>query len=295
MNDIVFDIALSYDESITSIEKNSLIEKYGSAKNVLSLNKSTLRNILGRRWTGNRFDQEKLINKTKRVLPYIERAGINIVRYDSSDYPVLLKEIPDKPFLIYYRGNIKYNPDRSIGIVGTRRPNDIGLIRTKAFSSEMTKKGFTIISGLAHGVDSAAHYHCVENEGQTIAVMGCGIDKIYPYANKILGRRIIETGGGIISEYPPEVRPNRWNFPKRNRIIVGLSKSIFIAQSPSRSGSMISAFLAADYNRNLYVASPDKKCGELDKGNMELIMMGAQEVLEPEDILKELQVISYFE
>lgn len=287
MNDIVYDVALSYDESITSIEKNLLLEKYGSSKDVLSINKSTLRNILGRRWTGNRFEPDDLINKSKKVMPFLERAGINIVRFDSNNYPGLLSEIPDKPFLLYYRGSVNYDSERSIAIVGTRKADGVGLERTKIFSSQLTKNGFTIISGLAHGVDSAAHYHCVENKGKTIAVMGCGIDKIYPHANKLLGRRIIENGGCIISEYPPEVRPNRWNFPKRNRIIVGLSRSVFIVQSPSRSGSMISACLAADYNRDLFVASPDKRCGELDRGNSELILMGGKEVHNPREILKD--------
>lgn len=287
MNEFIYDIALTFDESITPIEKVVLFEKYGSSKNILELSKSTLRNILGRRWTGNRFNPPAFINKAKKMNSFFDQAGINVVRYNDKEYPSGLKMIPDYPFLIYYRGNIKFNYERSISIVGTRKPTSEGLKRTQIFTELLTKNQFTIISGLAFGIDSAAHYNCLINNGKTIAVLGCGIDKIYPHSNKELARMILDRGGGIISEYPPGIMPNKWNFPKRNRIIVGLSRSTLITQSPSKSGSLISAMLSADYNKDLYVVSPEETCKEKDSGNIELILNGAMEVNSPELILSE--------
>lgn len=286
MNDIIYDIALSFDESLTPIEKVALFEKYGSSKNILELRKGTLKNILGRRWSGNRFDPDVLRNKAVKIIPYLEKTGINIMRYDNAEYPFGLKMIPDYPFLIYYRGNIKFDYEKSISIVGTRKPNSEGLKRTQIFTQELTKNDYTIISGLALGIDSAAHYNCIVNNGKTIAVLGCGIDRIYPYVNKELARMILENGGGIISEYPPGIIPKKWNFPKRNRIIVGLSRRVLITQSPSRSGSLISAMLSVDYNRDLFVVSPMEQYREKDAGNLELIFSGAAEVNDPAQIIQ---------
>ena len=287
VNDNVYDIALSYDESLTPIEKVALYDKYGSSKSILELSRGTLKNILGRKWTGARFNPFELKNKATKILPFLKKAGINIVRYDDEEFPRGLRMIPDHPFLIYYRGNIKFDYEKSISVVGTRKPDSEGLKRTQVFTEMLTKEKFTVVSGLALGIDAAAHYNCVINKGKTIAVLGCGIDQIYPYVNKYLARMILDNNGGIISEYPPGTIPKKWNFPRRNRIIVGLSRSVLITQSPSKSGSIISAILSTDYNRDLYVVSPKEECREKDAGNIELIFSGATEVNNPKDILKE--------
>lgn len=287
MNDLIYDVALTFDESLTPIEKVALFEKYGSSRNILELRKGALKNILGRKWTGNSFDPEVLINKAKKIIPYLEKARINALRYDNKEYPYGLKMIPDYPFLVYYRGNINFEYEKSIAIVGTRKPNSEGLKRTQVFTETLTRNNFTIISGLALGVDAAAHYNCVMNNGKTIAVLGSGIDRIYPYVNKKLARMILDNGGGIISEYPPGIMPTKWNFPRRNRIIVGLSKSVLITQSPSKSGSLISAMLSVDYNRELFVVSPQEQSRDKDAGNIELIFSGATEVNDPYQIIKQ--------
>lgn len=289
VSEIIYDIALTFDESITPIEKVALFDKFGSSKSILELNKGTLRNILGRRWTGNRYEPQVFINRAKKMSSFLDQAGIKITRYNDKEYPSGLKMIPDYPFLIYYRGNIKFNYERSISIVGTRKPTPEGLKRTQIFTEVFTKNKLTVISGLALGIDSSAHYNCLINNGRTIAVLGCGIDRIYPNSNKELARIILNKGGGIISEYPPGIKPNKWNFPKRNRIIVGLSRATLITQSPSKSGSLISAILSADYNRDLFVVSPDEICKEKDMGNIELILNGATEVNVPEEVLSEYE------
>ncbi|HOV13616.1 MAG TPA: DNA-processing protein DprA [Spirochaetota bacterium] len=288
MNDEkIYDIAFSFDESITPIEKKFLIEKYGSSKEVLKLSKGLLKNILGRKWTGNRYNPENFIEQSKKMADFMDKASIKTVRFNEDDYPDLLKEIPDLPFLLYYRGNIQYDYNRSIAIVGTRQPNFEGVERVNHFTETLINNGFTIVSGLALGIDAESHKKTLQNKGKTIAVLGCGIDRIYPVENREIGRAILEHDGALISEYPPGVEPKKWYFPKRNRIIVGLSKSVLIVQSPERSGSLISAFLSADYNRNLYVCSANPNCST-DEGNRILIRTGASEVHTPDDILTDM-------
>ena len=283
MNQRIYDIAFSFDESITPIEKVVLFKKFKSSSRILNLNINTIRNILGRRWTGKRYNPDVFIDKTKKILPFIDKAGIKILRFDCNDFPFGLKNIPDMPFMIYYRGNINFDFNKSIAVVGTRKPDENGFKNTQRFVSKLANKGFTIISGLAHGIDSSAHYNCINNSGNTIAVLGCGIDTVYPAANKNLAVNIIQSGGGIISEYPPGIRPNRWNFPRRNRIIVGLSRGVLIIQAPSKSGSLITAMLSADYNRELFVVSPKNK-SKINEGNRELIFTGANKIINPNDI-----------
>lgn len=284
----IYDIALSFDESITTIEKRALFEKYSSSKNILDLPKSLLKNILGRRWTGNRFDPDIFIERAKRMADYIEKASIKTVRYDEKNYPVLLREIPDLPFLIYYRGDIEYDYKKSIAIVGTRNPDIDGISRANYFTDILNKNNFTINSGLALGIDVESHKKTLQNKGKTIAVLGCGIDRIYPMENRDTARQILEENGAIISEYPPGFEPKKWYFPKRNRIIVGLSKAVLIVQSPKRSGSLISAFLSADYNRDLYVCKAVDD-SPTDEGNRILIRSGGKEVKTPDEIIKDFQ------
>jgi DNA processing protein len=284
-SDVIYDIALSFDESLTPIEKTALFENYGSSMEILKIKKERLSTILGRKWTGKRFKPEVFIDRACKLYSFMDKAGIRVLRHDHERFPYGLTKIPDFPFLIYYRGNIEFDYFRSIAVVGTRHPDCAGLERTRIFSGFLSKKGYTVISGLALGIDSEAHLSALENKGKTIAVLGCGIDSVYPACNRGLLKRILEEGGGIISEYPPGTIPRKGNFPKRNRIIVGMSRGVLITQSPARSGSLISALLASDYNKELFVSSPEKKCGSLDQGNIDLIMTGAEEVNSPESII----------
>jgi DNA processing protein len=284
MDEMIYDIAFSFDETITPMEKSLLFEKFKSSEKILSLNKGTLKNILGRKWTGKSFAPDDFIKKALSVSNYISKAGIKVIRFDSDEYPEALKNIPDLPFLIYVRGDIKYDFEKSAAIVGTRKPSFTGLKNTDDFASYLAKKDFTIISGLALGVDAKAHESALLNKSKTIAVLGCGIDMIYPAVNKELAKNILACGGAIISEYPPGILPDQWRFPRRNRIIVGLSKFVLITQAPERSGSIISAYLAADYNRELFVVSPSGENSIVEAGNKMLIFKGAEEVKTPEEM-----------
>jgi len=287
----IFDIALSYDQSITSIEKVLFYDKYQSSEKILGLNKNVIKNILGRRWSGRSFNPDELLKKAEKSLPYINKTGIKVVKYCDNDYPEILKKIPDLPFLLYVKGNLNFNYDKSIAVVGTREPDENGINRTINYTSELVKNSFIIISGLAEGVDTAAHKTTVENKGKTIAVIGCGIDRIYPAANKDLVKKIIEKNGALISEYPPGIIPNKWNFPKRNRIIAGLSQAVLITQSPEKSGTLITANLTVIYDRKLFVINSD--CFSYkDSGNKNLIFLGAIAVKSPEELIMKLKEIN---
>ncbi|MCG8570058.1 MAG: DNA-processing protein DprA [Spirochaetes bacterium] len=283
MNSTIYDLALSFDQSLTKIEKIFLFKQYGSSEKILKFPVQKIKNLVQRGWTGHRFQSRYFIDKAKEIYPYLTKAGIKTIRFDHPSFPAGLKEIPDPPFLLYYRGSLEFNYYQSAAIVGTRKPDMQGKQKCRQFSSYLTKEGFTIISGLALGIDGIAHEFCLRHNGQTIAVLGCGIDRIYPAANRELGRAILTNGGAIVSEYPPGIEPRRWYFPHRNRIIVGLSRSVLIIQSPEKSGSLISAQLAADYNRDLYVVDPGQKA--VDAGNRNLIQNGATKVACPEEFI----------
>ena len=276
MNDRIYDIAFSMDQSLSLLEKKFLMDHYGTSREILKIPVPRLKNIIGRNWTGKSYRPDHFIGEAHKMLPFIEKSGIHTLRYDEDDYPPGLLQIADPPFLLYYRGNPGTVYEKNIAVVGTRTPNQSGIKRTGVLAKHLAENGYNIISGLASGIDSLAHFHCIKGGGRTIAVLGCGIDRIYPAANKDLARSILDHNGAIISEYPPGFMPRKWYFPKRNRIVVGLCKSVLVIQSPRRSGSLISANLAADYNRDLLVASPGTS--EKDLGNRDLLLSGGTEI-----------------
>ncbi|MBP5448577.1 MAG: DNA-processing protein DprA [Spirochaetales bacterium] len=279
----VYDMALSFEEGITPLEKMALFRRYGSSKAILELGKTTLQNLLGRGWQGVGFDPTESVKKALDMQYFIENAHIKTMRFDDPDYPVGLAQIPDCPFLLYYKGSFQYNYYTSIGFVGTRHPTESGVRLAKDYGDYFASQGFTIVSGLAAGVDSIGHNCAVEANIPTIAVMGCGIDRIYPADNKDLAKRILDGGGAIVSEYAPGAGTQKWRFPRRNRIIVGLSRSVFLAQAAQRSGSLITAYLTTDYNRDLFIAPPPESEDEF-VGNRRLIEIGAACLHSPQEI-----------
>jgi DNA processing protein len=164
-----------------------------------------------------------------------------------------LREIFDPPGVIFYRGSLS-NPEKPlIAMVGTRKPGAAAAARAFSLAKEFGEAGISVVSGLALGIDSMAHRGNIEGGAQTIAVLGSGLDMIYPVSNRNLARRILETGGLILSEYPPGTKPFKWHFPARNRIISGLSRGTVIMEAPEKSGALITARFALDQNRDLWV------------------------------------------
>ena len=219
-------------------------------------------------------------------LANIERSGVNIVSCLDTAYPSKLRTIHDPPILLYMTGNMKGFEDPSLSIVGSRRASHHGTMLTEQWSQELASFGFTIVSGLARGVDAAAHRGTLAAGGTTIAVLGCGIDRTYPPEHTSL-REAIEANGTVISEFPMQSPPHAHHFPKRNRIISGLTLGVLVTQATLKSGSLITARLAAEQGREVF-AVPGSIKEEQSRGPHELIKQGARLVEKVQDILEEL-------
>ena len=209
-----------------------------------------------------------------------------------ADYPALLFAINDPPPVLYYRGNLRLNamPNvLTVGMVGTRRPSPYGQRWTQKISRYLTKEGATIVSGLAAGIDTAAHESCLNNRGLTVAVLGTGVDKIYPYQNRALYEQIVATGL-VVSEYPDGTGPDKTHFPQRNRIIAGLSRATLVMEAPTRSGALITSRLANDYCREVY-ALPCGLDNSVGLGCLDLIAQGAQMILGEESLAAALAAL----
>ena len=205
-------------------------------------------------------------------------------------YPRLLLEIPSPPPLLYYLGQIEPTENQGIkpmiGIVGTRNPSEYGKRWTKKFTEALVAHGFGIVSGMAAGIDTVAHSTCLQANGRTIAVLGTGVDRVYPHSNLNLYQQLKERGL-IISEYPSQTKPDRGHFPARNRIIAGLCRAVVIIEAPRRSGALITARFANDFGRDVYVL-PGSLDNERSLGCLALLNSGAHVILGVEHLLEML-------
>ena len=218
------------------------------------------------------------------VLKKVETLNIHLISYWDEDYPPLLRTIYDPPALLYIRGSM---PDQdSLAIVGSRKATPTGLDFSRTLARQLGEQHVCIVSGMARGVDSAAHQGALDGHGTTIAVLGCGVDHVYPRENARLYQQIIERGA-VISEHPPGTRPAAGHFPGRNRIISGLSRGVLIVEAAAGSGSLITADFALDQGRELF-ASPGAISHPNSHGPHQLLKDGAQIVTDVNDILQTL-------
>ena len=223
-------------------------------------------------------------NNYRKILVQLEALEVNIISFWDQDYPQLLREIHDPPALFYLRGKLPLK--ECFAIVGSRRATALGLSLTRELAKTLARHNLCIVSGLARGIDSAAHRGALEATGATIAVLGCGIDRIYPPENGRLFHDILQSNA-IISEYPPGTPPLAGHFPGRNRIISGLSRGVLIVEATENSGSLITGDFALEQGRELF-AIPGALQNPNSKGTNRLLKDGAQLVTEAEDILSQL-------
>ena len=217
--------------------------------------------------------------------------SINIINKEDLRYPALLKEIPDVPEKIYVLGELPLDPPANgpkIAIVGTRKATDQGKIIAKKLAEKLANLGVIIVSGLAMGIDTAAHEGAIAAKGKTIAVLANGLDKIYPAQNENLAKKILEFDGAIISEYEPKTPAYESQFLERNRIVSGLSVATIVIEAPERSGSIVTARLAAEQGREVFVF-PGPVNHPNYAGSHKLIRDGARLVSSIEDILEDLK------
>jgi len=223
------------------------------------------------------FDEE-------RFLAYLERQGASVLFRDDPDYPERLNVLDDAPILLFYKGDLSLLGDECLAIVGTRAPTRYGRDVTEYFADELSEAGFTIVSGLARGVDAVAHRTVLDRDRRTIAVIGCGIDRVYPAENKDLYDRIAEKGL-ILSEYFLGAEPLPFRFPERNRLISALSMGVLVTEAGIKSGTMITVEAALDQNRDVFCvpgnifSAQSKGANEMLHNPQCLIATSAEDVL----------------
>ena len=219
----------------------------------------------------------------------LEQHGVRMVCWDSADYPAPLRHIPTSPPTLYIKGDLHESDRWAIAIVGTRKLTEYGRQITREITTGLVRRSITIVSGLARGIDSIAHQVAVDMGGRTIAVLGSGIDQIYPPENRRLAEKIANGRGAIISEYALGVPPEAKNFPPRNRIISALSLGSAVIEAGYPSGALITARFAAEQGRNIF-AVPGNINSPASKGTNKLIQEGAKLITSAKDILDELQL-----
>ncbi len=285
--DIFYWLALSFISGLGSTLIRRLIERFGTPEAVFHASKRELLEIEGL--------GEKLVEKIKdgpeerlieRELSLLKGVGGDIITIKDANYPKRLREIYDPPPILYIRGNLKEDDELAISIVGSRKTNPYGRWITEKISRELARNGITIVSGMARGIDAIAHMGAISEGGRTIAVLGCGIDVIYPSENRALFKEIIDHGA-ILSEFPMKSLPEGGHFPRRNRIISGLSLGVVVVQASQGSGSLITANYALEQGREVF-AIPGNVGAEGSRGTNLLIKQGARLVESSEDILEEI-------
>jgi DNA processing protein len=286
--EIFFWLALKRIPGIGNVIYKRLIEKFHTPEGVFQATPAELKEIEGIRpktieAITNNFRDEEWVN---RELDRVEKLGIKILTINDRLYPQILKNIYDPPPILYVKGKIKEEDRLSISIVGSRGASAYGKDITYRLTRALTQQGFTIVSGLARGIDTFAHKGALKAGGRTLAVLGSGIDVIYPWENRHLSEEISENGA-VISEFALGTPPEAANFPSRNRIISGLSLGTVIIEASFRSGSLITARLALEQGREVF-AVPGNVDSHWSKGTNRLIKEGAKLVTEPEDIIEEI-------
>jgi len=292
MNDLKFWIAFSYLPEIGSSRFRKLLNYFKNLELAWKANINEFKEA--------GLDEkiiEKIILKRKTINPdekleILNKENIKVIIFNDSQFPRLLKEIDSCPALLFYKGNFQKQDEFSLAIVGTRKISLYGKQTALKIVRDLVQNNLVIVSGLARGVDTLAHYITLELGGRTIAVLGSGLNKknIYPFENQNLAQRIIEQNGLLISEYPPETSPQKYFFPYRNRIVAGLTLGTLVIEAPEKSGALITARYALEQGREIF-AVPGNIHNFNSIGCNNLIKMGGKLVNDANDILDALNFV----
>jgi DNA processing protein len=284
-------IALNMLPTVGPVRLRKLLEVFKNPERVLAAKRGELRGIEG---IGNEV-AEQISNweSTVDLVAELERVrefGATVITQDSPSYPKSLREIHAPPIVLYVWGELTDRDHHAIGIIGARRTTHYGTESAKKLAYQIAYAGLTVISGLARGIDTAAHQGALAAKGRTIAVIGSGLSKLYPPENQALAEKIRNGNGAIVSEFSMEVEPDRQTFPMRNRIISGWSHGILVVEAGLNSGALITASQAIEQNRSVY-AVPGQINAPSAMGSNRLIQQGAKLVMDASDILDDLQIL----
>jgi DNA processing protein len=270
-----------------NIALKNLLERFKDPETILKASFSELKDVPGvRKETAWDIVHRRMEIDPSNELEKIKRVGACLITYSDPAYPAVLREIHDPPMLLYAKGQIIPNNRTFVSLVGSRNPTHYGLKAAEMISQGLARRGLGVVSGMARGIDSAAHWGCMSGKGFTIAVVGTGIDRTYPASNKKLFHEITEKGA-VLSEFPLGTPPKPIHFPIRNRIISGLSKAVIVVEATKNSGSLITAAQALEQGREVF-AVPGSIHSFKSRGCHFLIKQGAHLVENADDILEAL-------
>ena len=273
-----------------AVKKQKLLKHFKNIEELYNATKEELMQIEG---IGEKTS-EIILNKSKKQnldkhIEYMEKHNIDIISIQNVEYPDILKEIYDAPVSLYIRGNKNILKEKFVAIIGCRECTEYGRNITKNLSYNIAKSGINIVSGLAKGIDAVAHQGAVFAGGKTVAVLGNGLDTIYPKENEKLALDILKKGGAIISEYPLGEKPEKQNFPERNRIVSGISKGIIVVEAKEKSGTLITVDFALEQGRDVFVV-PGNINSQASIGTNDLIKQGAKIITSYKDVLEEYNI-----
>ena len=289
MPDLKYWLGFNLVKGIGPAKVQALLDYYGSLTNAWQANEFELQKIGFDKRAIKTFLQTRREVNLDVALAQVQAADVSLLTWEMDSYPSYLKEIPNPPPLLYYQGELLEQDQWAVAVVGTRRLTSYGRQVTRDLVAGLVQNNITIVSGLARGIDAIAHQTAVELGGRTLAVLGSGLDCIYPAENRTLAQEITQGHGAIISEYGLGIQPEAKNFPPRNRIISGLSLGVIIVEAGSRSGALITTNFALEQDREVF-AVPGNINSPASQGPNKLIQEGAKLVTKIDDVLEELNL-----
>ena len=283
-------VALNMIPAMGPVRLRKLLEVFETPERILEAGQKDLRAVpgIGEEVAANLTGWRNLVDLDAE-LEAVEKFGARVVTSKDADYPRLLREIHDPPIVLYTWGSLEERDQHALGVVGSRKTTHYGLECAKKLSYQIAYAGLTVVSGLARGIDTASHQGALAARGRTIAVIGAGLNHIYPSENLPLAEKICDSGA-VVSEFPMDTKPDRQTFPMRNRIISGWSFGVLVVEAGLGSGALITATQAADQGRSVY-AVPGQINRPSARGTNRLIQQGAKLVSGANDILQDMQML----
>ena len=285
-NDLLYQITLTLIPNIGDVHAKALVNHFGNAEDIFKAKKKELEEIEGIGSVRARSIKEfKDFKNAEEEITFIEKYKITPLFITDKNYPQRLLNCYDSPAMLYYRGNADLNQPKIIAIVGTRNNNEYGKAVCEKLVEDLAGENILIVSGLAFGIDSIAHRSALKNDLKTVAILAHGLDRIYPTQNKSLAKEIIEQGG-LLTDFRSKTNPDKQNFPKRNRIVAGISDGIVVVESSIKGGSLITAELGNGYNKDVFAVpgrindTKSEGCNYLIKNNKACLITSAEDLLE---------------